>query len=117
MGGVDFAEDGGLDAHAVAALDIDQLEGDARIDCDATSEITEVYDFLGHLLIIILMPTLQTPSDKIMLHTILLAKIVHHIQQLIVILYLVPVDVDALDIFIELNRPVDLHLFVSTCAI
>ena len=76
---VDFAEDGGLNAHAIAALDIDQLEGDAGVDRDATSEITEVYDFLGHLLIIILIPSLQTNSDKIMFHPVLLAELVHHV--------------------------------------
>ena len=54
MGGVDLAKDSGLHPHAVAALDIDQLQGHAGVDGDAASEIAEVYDFLGHLLIIIL---------------------------------------------------------------
>ena len=54
MGGVNLAEDSGLHSHAVAALDIDQLQGHAGVDGDAASEIAEVYYFLGHLLIIIL---------------------------------------------------------------
>ena len=54
MGGVNLAEDSGLYPHAVAALYVDQLQRYTGVNGDATSKITEVYDFLGHLLIIIL---------------------------------------------------------------
>lgn len=51
-----------------------------------------------------------------MLNIVVLAELVHHLQQLLVRLHLVPIHVYALDVLAELNWPVDLNLLVRSSA-
>ena len=51
-----------------------------------------------------------------MLNLVLLAELVHHVQQLLITFYLGPVHIDALHVLLELNRTVDLDLLVGRSA-
>ena len=51
-----------------------------------------------------------------MLHSVLLAKLIHHIQKPLVTLDSALVNVNTLDVLAELNVSMYLHLFVGSSA-
>lgn len=51
-----------------------------------------------------------------MLDLVLLAELIHHVQQFLITLYLGPVHVNALHVLAELNWTVDLDLLVGGSA-
>jgi hypothetical protein len=51
VGGVDLAEEGGLDARAIAAEEIEQLQGHDGVHDDLAAEVAEVDYLLTHALV------------------------------------------------------------------
>jgi hypothetical protein len=123
VGGVNLADESGLEALGVAVLEVEELEGDDGVDNDLPAEVAEVNDLLSHapLLILInllLLPNIKPrPSEEVMIDAVLVAKLVHLFQQLLVLLYFCSVYVDALHILAELNWTVDLDLLVGRRAV